>query len=90
MHFKIDKKTFRITCVILSSVSGIGRNDVHFMCGLTTLKKSLEPFCLASIVLGVLRVSSSTLSDPQAKPEAFLAQTYPVKSPVIKQLEGPH
>lgn len=63
-------------------------NSVHFLCGLNALCR------LTAILSGAdgkwgLWVSSGTLPASQASPEAFLAWTYTVKSPVIKQLEGP-
>lgn len=72
------------------SISDMSSNSVDVGCGLNAL-------CgFTAILSGTggewgLEVSSSgssSLFGPQANPEAFLAWTYSVKSPVIKQLEG--
>lgn len=64
-------------------------NSIHVGCGLNALYK------LRGILSGTgskwglwVSSSNSTLSGPQANSEAFLAWTYEVKSPVIKQLEA--
>lgn len=49
----------------------------------------LQTFSLALVLNGVFGSAAAMLFLlPQANPEAFLAGTYAVKSPVIKQLEG--
>lgn len=53
-----------------------------------TERRCLCLFCGTLMVNGAFGSAAALFLLPQANPEAFLAGTYTVKSPVIKQLEG--